>query len=460
MSLLCLVPTARLSVQADVANVPSLVVSQIKITSSNGQFVTLYNTTNSALDMGKYQLEYFNSYDLSKSTSSKLVALSGTVPPHGYFMVNDGALLLCYQLTVDSVSLGFSSTAGLVELLSANQASPGSPVIPALQDYVGWSKTAANGAQTLPADVNAFLARRPLNAQNNPAVATAGSGTWQSVQPAASNPCNLVGTDLSNSAPVPNGQGGLLPATEPPATIVSLSAGQATQATGPSLPLADVGLMSPVITELLPNPLGTGNDASDEFVELYNPNALPFDLSGFILQSGITSLHKFTFPAGTTLAAHGFTADYSADTGLSLSNGGGQAQLLDPLGKAVAGTAAYGVANDGQAWALAKGKWYWTTTLTPGRANSIKEPVKTAKSARKSSKPSKNSSTGGKSPYTGAAATAAGSSAASDATAITPIHPWTLALIAGLALLYGAYEYRTDLANRLYRLRSYFKRRR
>src|SRR5665213_3329031 len=100
--------------RADTANAPSLVVSQLKITSSNGQFITLYNSTNTALDMSKYQLEYFNNYDLSKATSTRLISLSGIVPPHGYFMVNDSSLMLCYQLTVDSVSLGLSSTAGSV----------------------------------------------------------------------------------------------------------------------------------------------------------------------------------------------------------------------------------------------------------------------------------------------------------------------------------------------------------
>src|SRR5438105_3897042 len=66
-----------------VASGPSLVISQLKITSANGQFITLYNATDTQLDMGKYQLEYFNSYDLAKATSSKLISLTGLVPPHG-----------------------------------------------------------------------------------------------------------------------------------------------------------------------------------------------------------------------------------------------------------------------------------------------------------------------------------------------------------------------------------------
>jgi hypothetical protein len=451
---LLFVTLGHVSVQADPANVPSLVISQVKITSGNGQFVTLYNTTNSAVDLNKYQLEYFNSYDLSKATSSKLIALSGMVPPHGYYLVNDSALLLCYQLTVDSVSLGLSSTAGLIELLGFNQASPGGSVVPALQDYVGWSKTAASGAQTLPASVNAFLARRPLNSQNQPLVAIPGAGTWQSVQPDSNNPCNLVSADGPTPVQVVNSAGALLPSTEPPSTIVSLANNMTDTPIVPVLPAADVGLMAPEVTDLLPNPNGTGNDATDEFVELYNPNPVKFDLTGFILQSGTTSLHKYTFSADSGLLPNGFMAYYSVDTGLSLSNSGGQVKLLDPTGKAVASTDAYGTANDGQTWALAKGKWYWTTAPTPGAANTIKQPAASSKTSRNASKTAKSSiskinGTAGQS-----ASSTASSGAVSDSTALTPIHPWILALVAAAALLYVGYEYRTDLANRLWQFRN------
>jgi predicted extracellular nuclease len=117
---------------AETSGAPSLVISQLKITSSNGQFVTLYNASSLTLDMSKYQLEYFNSYDLTKATSSRLIALTGSLPPHSYYMINDSTMALCYQLTVDSVSLGFSSTAGLVEVLSFTQNSPGASVVPGL----------------------------------------------------------------------------------------------------------------------------------------------------------------------------------------------------------------------------------------------------------------------------------------------------------------------------------------
>ena len=446
-------------VSARAVNAPSLVISQLKITSSNGQFVTLYNPTGSTLDMSRYQLEYFNNYDLSKATSSRLISLSGIVPPHGYFMVNDSVFTLCYQLSVDSVSLGLSSMAGLVEVVAFDQTSPGGSVSPILQDYVGWSKTAANGAQTLPANTAAFLQRQPVDSTNNPTVNTPGTGNWIGVQPDTSNICNLIAT--SNSTTVGTGYGQLLPGSEPAATIISADGGTAIANPAASLPASDIGLMVPTITELLPNPAGSGNDATDEFIELYNPNNTGFDLSGFALQVGTTTLHSYSFANGVILPANSFTAFYSATTGLSLSNSAGQVKLLDPYGNSISATATYGTAKDGLAWALANGKWYWTSRLTPAAANIIVQPPtgkKTSATAAKSSQPkSKSSDKTSKTPKTKTAASF--SPTANSTPSTTPIHIWTLALVAGLGLLYGAYEYRTDLANRLYRLSRHYRSR-
>jgi hypothetical protein len=445
----------QLPAWAEAAGTPSLVISQLKITSGNGQFVTLYNATNTALDMSEFQLEYFNNYDLSKATSSRLIALSGIVPPHGYFIVNDNAMQLCYQLTINSASLGFSSTAGLIEVLAFNQASVGGSVVPELQDYVGWSKTAASGVQTLPTDARAFLLRQPVDAQNNPSISAAGNGTWQSVQPDAANPCDLVTTTLVPVS-VKTGLNQLLPTTEAPATIIFASNDSGLPAA--SLPASDIGLISPSVTELLPNPTGTGNDASDEFVELYNPNKSAFDLTGFSLVSGTTSTHTYVFPAGSTIAAGSFKAYYSADTGLSFSNSGGQAKLLDPFGNSIAISNVYGTAKDGQAWVAAKGKWYWTLTPTPGKANIVKQPPATTKS--KSKKPAGSKVKGASTAKSKAGSSAATAGSFTDEPSTTPIHTWALAIIGCLALIYGAYEYRADITNKSHQLKRYLSSRR
>ncbi|HSX45941.1 MAG TPA: lamin tail domain-containing protein [Candidatus Saccharimonadia bacterium] len=446
-------------VEAD-ASGPSLVISQLKITSANGQFITLYNASNTTLDMGKYQLEYFNSFDLAKATSSKLISLTGLVPPHGYFMVSDSSQLLCYQLTVDSVSLGLSSTAGMVEVLAYNQSGPGGSATPVLQDFVGWSKTAAAGAQTLPSNANAFLERQPVDSKNNPVITTPGSGSWQGVQP-SSDGCSLVAS--SNSAPVKTGFGQLLPPIEPPATFTSQV---------DELPTTYQGQMAPLITEILPNPAGTGNDAVDEFIEVYNPNPADFDLSGFSLQAGTTSLHTFLIPNGTILPAQSFTTFYADTTHLSLSNTGGQVKLLDPTGSIIGSTDTYGTANDGQAWALANGKWYWTTQPTPGEPNIINQPASkpaakakasvtkagsTKKAATAKTKVTKAKAVKSKKAKKPKTTTKLASTADTTQASPIPIHSSTLAVIVSLALLYGAYEYRSDLANRFHEFRRNIK---
>lgn len=280
---------------------PSLIISQLKMTSSNGQSITLYNTSTSPLDMSRFQLEYFNHYDLDKATSSRLIPLAGSLPPHSYYIVNDDTVTLCYKTVVDSISLGLSTTAGMIEVLDLGQASPGTPALPTLQDYVAWSKTAASGVQVLPASTDASLQRQPRDQSNRPLVDVPGAGTWQAIQPDPNNSCSFI-TVTNPSQPVNTDPTQLLPSSEPPATLLNTNdLGQA-----PALPTTDIGLMAPQITELLPNPIGSGNDSSDEFIELYNPNAAAFDLSSFYLRTGLTGSHTYTFPAGTTLPPRSF----------------------------------------------------------------------------------------------------------------------------------------------------------
>lgn len=240
---------------------------------------------------------------------------------------------------------------------------------------------------------------------------------------------------------------------EPPAIIESTSERQTSN--GPSIPAADIGLQPPRITELLANPTGTGNENTDEFIELYNPNVSPFDLSGFVLQTGLTTKHSYTFPAGAKLAPKSFHAYYSAETGVSLSNTGSQADLQDPLGTVIAQSDPYSSAPDGQAWALANGDWYWTTKPTPGATNDIAAPI--VKSASATSKV-----TSSKSSVKGASTTSVSKSSASTSTLANtaeagsksqPVHPLVLAGIGVIAVAYGLYEYRQDLANAVHKFR-------
>lgn len=426
-------------VAADTTGTPSLVVSQLKITSSSGQFVTLYNTTDAPIDLTTYQLQYFNNYDISKATTSKVLSMNGSLPAHAYYMLTDATLRICSQVSISSVSLDFSTTAGFLQLLKITQATPSGATVPQLQDYVGWSKVAVSGVQTLPSNTAASLLRQPVNAAYNPDIRQPGAGTWQTVQPDPNDACGLITTTNSPTA-VPTGMSQLLPSSEPPAQVVVTSE----DIPAATIPAADIGLAAPTITELLPNPVGTGNDDTDEFIELYNANDRVFDLSGFSLQTGLTTKRTYTFPNGTVLQPRSFTALYADQTGLTLSNTKSQVVLRDPTGKTIATTTAYSSAKDGQAWALARGKWQWTITPTPNTTNRITAPVTSrAKNSAKSGKVTGAHKTTNQNTYTQATASMPNS----------PIHFTVLALVVAGAVLYGAYEYRNDVANRLEQFR-------
>jgi len=421
---------------------PQIIIAQIKITSSNGQFITLYNNTANAIDLSTIQLQYFNNYDLLKATSGKLISLSGKVPAHGYAVVDDGPIQACYQMTVNSVSLGLSSTAGFVQV-SHFFGTTSPQVISTLDDYVGWSKTAAAGAQTLPSSTSAFLQRKSVDgSQNYASLTIPGSGSWSAVnQPDGSSPCD------SSAAGVASGSN-TLTTSSAPIPFSTVLGGASTG--GTAIPDSDAGLAAPQISEVLPNPAPPQSDAEDEFIELYNSNDKAFDLSGFILQAGTSTIHKYTFPAGTSIGPHEFSAFFSADTGLSLTNSDGQVKLLDPAGNVLGQTDIYDTAKDGYAWLYADGLWQWSTTTTPNAANIIAAPL-VAKSSSSSSRSAKKSSSKSKS----SAASSSSSSLPPGGTPASSLHPAILAGIGSIAVIYALYEYRNDLANQLYKFRRY-----
>lgn len=446
------------SALAESAPNPSLIISQLKITSSNGQFATLYNATNTTLDMSKFQLAYFNSYDLGKATSSRLITLSGSLPPHSYYMVNDSSLNICYQLTVNSLSLGFSSVAGMIQLVSLNQSSIGGSITPSVVDYVSWSKTATSGAQTLPANTNAFLLRQPLDVAGNPNINNSGAGNWIQVQPDVNKPCQLI-TNTTAPTQVNIGMNSLLPAVEPGVIFVNQEPDALSSA--PAIPLADIGLKSPIITELLPNPSPSNISASEEFIELYNPNEVNFDLSGFMLQSGISTVHKYTFPSGTTLPPNSFTAFYTDNTGLTLSNSGGVVKLFDPLGNSIFATTNYGTAKSGQSWVLSNGAWTWTTEPTPSQANKITTPASVKKKSIKAVSVKKSKNKLNNKPKKNKKSKKIDiNNTASEPVKDSSLQVWALAIIMTLALLYACYEYRTDISNKIYQFRQHLRNRR
>ncbi len=272
---------------------------------------------------------------------------------------------------------------------------------------------------------------------------------------------------------------GVLPdatCTPPSAPASPPPTGASTPKQPPSIPAMDTGLLAPQISELFPNPAAPATDTADEYVEVYNPNDAPFELSGFVLKTGLKGTYSFTFSQGTVLAPHGFSGFLAKDTKLVLSNTAGKAILLDPLGAVLAETDAYGKAAAGQTWVFANNVWQWTSEPTFGRPNIVATPaVPIQTSVAKTTSTKKSASAGATKPSkavkaakTSARATKKTKAQPSDVgglpikttatAAASPsggtIHPAILAVFAILAVLYGAYEYRHDVANKIQQFRA------
>jgi len=419
-----------------IATPAGLSLAEVKITGN--EFILIQNNTGATInDLSSYWLYDFNNTNpLATGVGSSTQQLpSASINSGQTILLSASGGSTCGAAVVAKLSISLTDSGGYLEIVK--QSISGGSLVQTAGDNVSWSSGYASGViKSVPSSTS-----DPNNAYyryQSGALAFA----WQKADQDSSDSCQLDVAASSASTGNLNqlGSGG----PEPPAEILAASV----QSSG--IPSDDIGLAPPLITELLANPTGTGNDSTDEFVEIYNSNNQAFDLSGFTIEVGLTTKHDYTFDDGSAIPAKTFAAYYSSDTHLTLSNTGGQAWLLDPNGGIISQSDGYGSAKDGQSWALANGKWYWTSKPTPGAANIIAGSSSSSKSKTNTTPTVAGLSTGSG----GLGSSGAGSSSAS--TQPAPIHPWTLAGVAAAALLYAGYEYRADLANHIYRLRRYF----
>ena len=418
-----------------------LALLELKITGD--EFVMLQNNTGASIpDLSNYWLTAYNATSpVGANVSSSTQQLPATALDAGQLLLlSSGPMPTCGASVAGKLSVSLGDSAGFLQLSQAVLSADGA-ITQTPSDWVSWNSGGNGVIQNVPSNTKApgTVFFRSL---------TNGSYFWQQAVVDASTSCQLDLVVAGGVEPSINITPLTLATTSPPATVVGSTAAGGTIA---QMPVADSGLTAPQITELLPNPVGTGNDATDEFIELYNPNSAPFDLSGFALETGTTTLHTYTFPEDTLLPAQSFQAFYSSQTKLGLSNTAGQATLLDPFGSVLSTADPYAKAKDGEAWALASGKWSYTIQPTPGKANIIQL------SAAEKVKAAAKASTVTSKPKTTTAATPTSDTGSMVANLV---HPWVLAAAASGALLYGVYEYRRDVANGLFKLRAKLRARR
>lgn len=488
-SALLLFPASTFAVAANIATVPPVLITEMQpgtTVSGSQEFIELYNQSTNAINLSAEQWQV--QIASSKATTwegAKSIALTGTFYPGTYILLSSNytapgeSQSYLQQYATAQFSSGLTASSGHIRLVRTVNATVTEV------SRLEWS-TQTNGTYTsagiggstvfmLDSAISAGSSIKRKTDANHIFVANSDSGQDFAVSPCPSPTANNGAPDapLANTvvSPLPTtvdisnplcdpATGGTSedgeipsPSTEPPAVLLPSETTPATNTVAsPSIPAADVGLSAPQITELLPNPGSPHTDAVDEFVELYNPNATAFDLSGFTLEAGLTGNKHYTFPAGTTMPAHAFVAYFSETTKLSLSNTSGQVVLRDPLQRIIAQSDTYDTAKDDVAWARANGAWYWTTQPTPNASNVIKQPaakVKKASSTSASKKAATTTKTASSKKSTAPDTTQLASTTVAD----TPLHPLTLAVVGAFALLYGAYEYRHDVANKLYQFR-------
>jgi hypothetical protein len=456
------------------AQTNAVIITEIQTASaitSSEEFIELYNNTDEDIHLGDpaspWKLQYFSSSkfsvlvgpfasDAGWTSPYRTIALTGVVPAHEHYLLAatnylPGSIVpeQTYTSTLaDEGALQLVNTPDAETVLyydrvlwANDQTLPaGEPVVPAPERGASVQRIPNEDLEYENAD--GTLTPFALRADVTP------HAPW--VAPIIEEPTEPEVEELGET---------VVDETTPPQTE--------TPATN------NEGLVAPYVTELLPNPASPQTDEQHEYIELYNPNDTAFNLKGYTLETGETTVHSFTFTSDTLLEPRAHQAFYAAVTRLPLSNTAGQARLLDAMSVVLSQTERYEGADAGVAWALdqADGTWKWSTTPTPAMANAIVVPVVAAKAAKAATKTTAKKAVAKKVKGTtttkvkkAKAAKVAKLKKEKDTTKTVaatttqrpsaPIHYSVLAVVAGLAVAYGVYEYRHDLANRIHQFRS------
>ncbi|MBP6855616.1 MAG: lamin tail domain-containing protein [Candidatus Pacebacteria bacterium] len=134
-----------------------------------------------------------------------------------------------------------------------------------------------------------------------------------------------------------------------------------------------------IISEVLPNPLGT--DAKNEWIELYNEGARAISLSGWSIKdkSGKSSV----FQEGDIIESKSFLVIKGGDMRISLNNDGDALFLYDDQNNICDVFEYTQKVGDNISVIKESGSVVFSTTATPGFKNVITIPVKKTKTAQK-----------------------------------------------------------------------------
>lgn len=318
------------------SSAPTVIIVSIEAATQTGaknELVTLYNTTDEAIDI--------TNWCLTNKSAAQFACFhdEGTVHtfllPHEYATVASENYLIDAGLAREEFSLVYTVTnqssgsivnsSDTVSLIDADN-----QVI----DTKTWSSAIPTAR---------VLARVKLFSQPDTYAVVGGAGDWSySIRSAL--PSNgvvlreVIPEPAEDSPPDSPSEEGVLSST--------------------ALPLR--------ITELLPD--AKGSDTNNEFIELFNPNSQVVSLANYRLLIGSSLEKSYQFPAGLVIEPGAYSAIYNNVVKYSLNNTAGKVGL-SLEGKPVDEGVSYNHPNEGEAWAVFENEWAYTNRPTPGQPN-------------------------------------------------------------------------------------------
>jgi len=118
------------------------------------------------------------------------------------------------------------------------------------------------------------------------------------------------------------------------------------------------------INEILPNP--SGDEDTDEFIEIYNFNSEQIDLEKWQLKDKSGKI--YTFPK-KIIGVNEYLSIYSSDTEIALNNSDETIYLLDPNKKEASKIYYLESAKEDVSYNFDSVDWHWSKFLTPGEEN-------------------------------------------------------------------------------------------
>lgn len=478
---------------------PPVVINEIQTggASTYEEFVEICSIAADQIDITGWKLRYVASTGITLDENQNQTPApnyfftlpAGTILyPNGCVLVSDDQYLLdkTPKFTYKSTS-GVIATAGASVALTDNTGSiidlVGWGIKPAIERELNLAPAPGSGGSIQRRAVNDI----PIDTNNN----LADFEILNTPTPCNINVPQIVDTPNPDPDPEPEPTPSPSPTPEPTPTPIetedtttndtsgSDSSGEPINQEGSNdstpVVMESIVPLSILLNELFIDPVSPETDARNEWVELFNPNDTAQDLAGYTVYAGETFAYHHTFAVGAIIQPHGYLIITSADTSIALSNGGGAVKITNPTGQ-ILDITAYETVKPGISWAKSEsGTWLWSTTPTYNTQNIITPiidpvPVITTvtAAAKKSSKTSgatvKNSTTSSKSAAPKAATSAkttkvkaATDQAAEPAivAAPSPLPTWLLAVLGIFAVLYSGYEYRFEIANRIYQYKQY-----